>query len=90
MKTFYAALICHDSMLLRFGRKVMVKWCLLLVAISGTCTAFASSFFIYCSLRFLAGFSSMVILANSRMLGKSTILIFVFYVLDLTMKNHFI
>ncbi|XP_073903917.1 solute carrier family 22 member 10-like isoform X2 [Castor canadensis] len=53
----------------RFGRKVMVKWCLLLVAISGTCTAFASSFFIYCSLRFLAGFSSMVILANSRMLA---------------------
>nr|XP_001503029.3 solute carrier family 22 member 10 [Equus caballus] len=52
----------------RFGRKVVLRCCLLLLAISGTCTAFAPTFLVYCLLRFLSGCSSMAIMMNSSML----------------------
>ncbi|KAF5925977.1 hypothetical protein HPG69_016013, partial [Diceros bicornis minor] len=46
----------------------MLRWCLLQFAIVGTCAAFAPTFLVYCSLRFLAGLSVMTILSNSTML----------------------
>ncbi|XP_069326248.1 steroid transmembrane transporter SLC22A24-like isoform X1 [Eulemur rufifrons] len=49
----------------RFGRKIMCSWCSLQLAISDTCAAFAPTFLVYCSLRFLAGFSIMTLLGNS-------------------------
>ncbi|XP_053418192.1 steroid transmembrane transporter SLC22A24-like isoform X2 [Nycticebus coucang] len=48
----------------RFGRKIMCSWSLLQLAISDTCAAFAPTFLIYCSLRFLAGFCIMSTLGN--------------------------
>ncbi|XP_048216670.1 steroid transmembrane transporter SLC22A24-like isoform X1 [Perognathus longimembris pacificus] len=48
----------------RFGRKTILTWCLLQTAISDTCAAFAPTFFVYCSLRFLAGLSTMTVLSN--------------------------
>uniref|UniRef100_A0A8C3X3L8 Major facilitator superfamily (MFS) profile domain-containing protein n=1 Tax=Catagonus wagneri TaxID=51154 RepID=A0A8C3X3L8_9CETA len=51
-----------------FGRKLIFRWCLLQLAISGTCAAFASNFLIYCSLRFWSGCSAVAILSNNRML----------------------
>ncbi|XP_068832623.1 solute carrier family 22 member 10-like isoform X2 [Capricornis sumatraensis] len=52
----------------RFGRKLILRCCLLQLAISGTCAAFAPTFLIYCSLRFWSGCSAVVIVANSIML----------------------
>ncbi|XP_055270942.1 solute carrier family 22 member 10-like [Moschus berezovskii] len=49
----------------RFGRKLILKWCLLQLAIFGTCTTFAPNIFIYCLLRFLSGCSIAVIIANN-------------------------
>ncbi|XP_030189125.1 solute carrier family 22 member 9-like isoform X2 [Lynx canadensis] len=52
----------------RFGRKLILRWCFLQLAVTDTCAAFAPTFFIYCTLRFLAGFSTMTVLTNSVML----------------------
>ncbi|XP_027974196.1 solute carrier family 22 member 10-like isoform X1 [Eumetopias jubatus] len=52
----------------RFGRKLILRWCLLQLTIFGTSSAFAPTFLIYCSLRFLSGCSSIVILTNGAML----------------------
>ncbi|XP_036716931.1 solute carrier family 22 member 10 isoform X1 [Balaenoptera musculus] len=52
----------------RFGRKLILRWCLLQLAISGTCAAFAPTFLIYCSLRFWSGCSAVVIITNNWML----------------------
>ncbi|XP_065793649.1 solute carrier family 22 member 10-like isoform X2 [Muntiacus reevesi] len=52
----------------RFGRKLILRCCLLQLAISGTCAAFAPTFLIYCSLRFWSGCSAVVIISNNSML----------------------
>ncbi|XP_014648457.1 PREDICTED: solute carrier family 22 member 9-like [Ceratotherium simum simum] len=52
----------------RFGRRLMLRWCLLQCAIADTCAAFAPTFLIYCLLRFLAGLSVITILLNGTML----------------------
>uniref|UniRef100_A0A8D1JTL5 Major facilitator superfamily (MFS) profile domain-containing protein n=1 Tax=Sus scrofa TaxID=9823 RepID=A0A8D1JTL5_PIG len=51
-----------------FGRKVILRWCLLQLAISGTCAAFAPNFLLYCSLRFWSGCSAVVLLSNNGMI----------------------
>uniref|UniRef100_A0A8C0M9Y0 Solute carrier family 22 member 11 n=2 Tax=Canis lupus familiaris TaxID=9615 RepID=A0A8C0M9Y0_CANLF len=40
----------------RFGRKPVLSWCCLQVALANTSTIFASNFLIYCGLRFLSAF----------------------------------
>ncbi|XP_012930411.1 solute carrier family 22 member 11 isoform X2 [Heterocephalus glaber] len=40
----------------RLGRKPMLSWCCLQVAVAGTGTTFAPNFLIYCGLRFLSAF----------------------------------
>ena len=68
---------------------MILRWCLLQLAISGTCAAFAPTFLIYCSLRFWSGCSTVVIITNNWMLSKSTVLIFlIFQTLNLTLKFH--
>ncbi|XP_012633630.2 steroid transmembrane transporter SLC22A24 isoform X1 [Microcebus murinus] len=52
----------------RFGRKMICSWCLLQLAISDTCAAFAPTFSVYCSLRFLAGSCVMTIMGHSFLL----------------------
>ncbi|PNI45475.1 SLC22A10 isoform 2 [Pan troglodytes] len=52
----------------RFGRRFILRWCLLQLAITDTCAAFAPTFPVYCVLRFLAGFSSMIIISNNSLL----------------------
>ena len=58
---------------LRFGRKMTLGWCLLQLAIADTCAAIAPTFLVYCSLRFLAGLPVPAIIANTTILGKSTL-----------------
>ncbi|XP_040837781.1 solute carrier family 22 member 9-like [Ochotona curzoniae] len=52
----------------RFGRKLVLTWCLLQMAIADTCAAFAPSFLIYCLLRFLTGMSATTVMGNIVML----------------------
>ncbi|XP_035885510.1 solute carrier family 22 member 9 isoform X2 [Phyllostomus discolor] len=52
----------------RFGRRLILMWCFLLLTVVGNCAAFAPIFLLYCSLRFLAGFSTMGILTNNSVL----------------------
>uniref|UniRef100_G3U3X4 Solute carrier family 22 member 9 n=1 Tax=Loxodonta africana TaxID=9785 RepID=G3U3X4_LOXAF len=52
----------------RFGRRLILRWCLLQMAITNTSVAFAPSFLVYCSLRFLTGFSTTSSMSNAIML----------------------
>ncbi|XP_017654696.2 solute carrier family 22 member 19-like [Nannospalax galili] len=52
----------------RFGRKLVLTWALLQIAIAETCAAFIPSFPLYCSLRFLAGISSSSVMTNCGLL----------------------
>ncbi|XP_032270824.1 solute carrier family 22 member 9-like [Phoca vitulina] len=52
----------------RFGRKLILRWCLLQLAVADTCVGFAPTFVIYCVLRFLAGCSTTNIMTNTIML----------------------
>ncbi|XP_043307891.1 solute carrier family 22 member 10-like isoform X2 [Cervus canadensis] len=52
----------------RFGRKLILRCCLLQLAVSGTCAAFAPTFLIYCSLRFWSGCSAVAVMSNNSML----------------------
>uniref|UniRef100_G3R739 Solute carrier family 22 member 11 n=1 Tax=Gorilla gorilla gorilla TaxID=9595 RepID=G3R739_GORGO len=49
----------------RFGRKPMLSWCCLQLAVAGTSTIFAPTFVIYCSLRFVAAFGMAGIFLSS-------------------------
>uniref|UniRef100_A0A2K6THX5 Solute carrier family 22 member 25 n=1 Tax=Saimiri boliviensis boliviensis TaxID=39432 RepID=A0A2K6THX5_SAIBB len=52
----------------RFGRKLVLRWCYLQLAIVGTCAAFAPTILVYCSLRFLAGTATIGIFTNTILL----------------------
>ncbi|XP_052029286.1 solute carrier family 22 member 19 [Apodemus sylvaticus] len=52
----------------RFGRRLIFTCSLLQMAITETCVAFAPTFLIYCSLRFLTGISSSSLRTNSALL----------------------
>ncbi|KAM9221886.1 solute carrier family 22 member 10-like [Dugong dugon] len=52
----------------RFGRRLVLRWCILQMAVFGTCAAFAPTFLIYCSLRFLTGCSSVGVTICSGLL----------------------
>ncbi|XP_062052644.1 steroid transmembrane transporter SLC22A24-like [Lepus europaeus] len=54
----------------RYGRKGVYTWCLLQTAIMDTCATFAPIFLIFCILRFLAGFSIIIVLSNSTILAS--------------------
>ncbi|PNI94051.1 SLC22A11 isoform 1 [Pan troglodytes] len=49
----------------RFGRKPMLSWCCLQLAVAGTSTIFAPTFVIYCGLRFVAAFGMAGIFLSS-------------------------
>ncbi|XP_032007749.1 solute carrier family 22 member 11 isoform X1 [Hylobates moloch] len=49
----------------RFGRKPMLRWCCLQLAVAGTSTIFAPTFVIYCGLRFVAAFGMAGIFLSS-------------------------
>ncbi|XP_038619936.1 solute carrier family 22 member 12 [Tachyglossus aculeatus] len=52
----------------RFGRKLVLSWCYLLMALSSTCAAFAPNFSLYCALRFLSAFAVASIMMNTSSL----------------------
>ncbi|XP_044536483.1 solute carrier family 22 member 12 [Gracilinanus agilis] len=49
----------------RFGRRLVLSWCYLQIAISGTCCAFVPNFSLYCCLRFLSAFAVAGIMMNT-------------------------
>nr|XP_019593407.1 PREDICTED: solute carrier family 22 member 11 isoform X1 [Rhinolophus sinicus] len=56
-----------------FGRKPMLSWCCLQVAVANTSTIFASSFLAYCGLRFLSAFGlAGIILTTATLLVEWT------------------
>ncbi|XP_015333675.1 solute carrier family 22 member 11 isoform X2 [Marmota marmota marmota] len=65
---FFWGLLSH-----RFGRKPMLSWCCLQVAVASTGTVFSPNFFIYCSLRFLSAFGlAGIILTLSTLMVEWT------------------
>ncbi|XP_073207943.1 solute carrier family 22 member 6-A-like isoform X2 [Lepidochelys kempii] len=48
----------------RFGRRSLLIWCYLQMAVTGTCTAFSPSFTAYCIFRFLTGMAFSGIVLN--------------------------
>ncbi|XP_005384649.1 PREDICTED: solute carrier family 22 member 11 isoform X2 [Chinchilla lanigera] len=57
----------------RLGRKPMLSWCCLQVAVAGASTTFAPNFPIYCSLRFLSAFGMAgIILVSSILMAEWT------------------
>ncbi|XP_034632513.1 solute carrier family 22 member 6-A-like isoform X1 [Trachemys scripta elegans] len=48
----------------RFGRKALLSWSYLQMAVSGTCTAFSPNFTAYCIFRFLVGMALSGIILN--------------------------
>uniref|UniRef100_A0A6I8MXP7 Major facilitator superfamily (MFS) profile domain-containing protein n=1 Tax=Ornithorhynchus anatinus TaxID=9258 RepID=A0A6I8MXP7_ORNAN len=52
----------------RFGRRLVLSWCYLLMALCSTCAAFAPNFTLYCALRFLSAFAVASIMMNTSSL----------------------
>lgn len=71
--TIFLATLCYFMLFLRYGRKGIYTWCLLQTALADTCAIFAPSILTFCILRFLAGLTTINIMANSFNLGKSVI-----------------
>lgn len=55
----------------RFGRKSMLSWCCLQVALANTSAIFAPNFLVYCGLRFLNAFGLAGIILTSTTLSES-------------------
>uniref|UniRef100_A0A8C4SEJ3 Solute carrier family 22 member 6 n=1 Tax=Erpetoichthys calabaricus TaxID=27687 RepID=A0A8C4SEJ3_ERPCA len=53
----------------KFGRRTLLIWSYLQLAVAGTSTAFSPSYSVYCFLRFLAGFAVSGVLLNSLSLN---------------------
>ncbi|NXR40575.1 S22A6 protein, partial [Zosterops hypoxanthus] len=49
----------------RFGRRSVLTWCYLQMAVMGTCSSFAPTFTVYCLFRFLTGMAFSGIALNS-------------------------
>ncbi|XP_034632508.1 solute carrier family 22 member 6-A-like [Trachemys scripta elegans] len=49
----------------RFGRKALLIWCYLQMAVTGICAAFSPNFTMYCAFRFLTGLAISGISVNS-------------------------
>ncbi|KAM8971308.1 solute carrier family 22 member 12-like [Sarcophilus harrisii] len=60
--------LIYGSLSDRFGRRLVLSCCYLQLAISGTCTAVAPNFSLYCSLRFLSAFAVAGIMMNTSTL----------------------
>lgn len=56
----------------RLGRKAPLVWSYLQLAVSGSATAYFSSFVAYCVFRFLMGMTFSGIILNSLSLGESS------------------
>lgn len=56
----------------RLGRKAPLVWSYLQLAVSGSATAYFSSFVAYCIFRFLMGMTFSGIILNSLSLGESS------------------
>lgn len=54
----------------RFGRKLVLTWSYLQLAVWGTVTAFAPTFPVYCLFRFLAAFAIAGIMMNTSTLRR--------------------
>uniref|UniRef100_A0A8C8R5M8 Major facilitator superfamily (MFS) profile domain-containing protein n=1 Tax=Pelusios castaneus TaxID=367368 RepID=A0A8C8R5M8_9SAUR len=52
----------------RFGRKALLSWSYLQMAVVGTCTAFSPNFTAYCTFRFLVGMALSGVILNSMSL----------------------
>uniref|UniRef100_A0A8C4MQ11 Solute carrier family 22 member 11 n=1 Tax=Equus asinus asinus TaxID=83772 RepID=A0A8C4MQ11_EQUAS len=60
-------LLFHDML----GRKPLLCWCSLQMAVASTSTIFAPSFLVYCALRFLSAFGLAGIILTSATLSES-------------------
>lgn len=58
--------VCH-----RFGRRLVLTWCYLHMAVWGTVTAFAPTFPMYCLFRFLLAVGSAGVMMNTAILRRS-------------------
>lgn len=56
----------------RFGRRILLLTSNLLLAVAGTCTAFASSFTLFCLFRFFCGMAMSGIILNSFSLSEDS------------------
>lgn len=58
----------------RFGRRYLLLFSYLLMAVSGTCAAFATSFSLFCVFRFGCGMALSGLVLNTLSLSKCEVL----------------